>query len=179
MQWSKKDLSDPVGRLRRLLQHGKRWCHIYWRQTFDHKGFEVNAASVPVYLIEQIEREEATVEDVVCGLARMSSRQHTEDPYRLFPVFHGLWDEAVTYVLGVRQDVLRANAAADSALLKAEKGDWMSAFRAACVAYDIEEEHSGNAHYWHPFLYSIADVLVRLGHGRSYSDLRRRTKATA
>jgi hypothetical protein len=173
MHWTRQELDDPLDKLTRALQHGKRWCQVYWEQTFSHEGVSINAASVPTYLVQAIEREETRIEDVVCSLARASSREKTNDPYAVFGIYNALWDEAVTYVLGVRQDILRASSAGDAALIAVEDDRWMDAFKAACVAYDIEVEHAGDAKYWHPFLYNISDVLIRLGHARSYTDLRR------
>jgi hypothetical protein len=176
MRWSRREPEDPLERLARLLVHGKRWCQVYWRQVFSYDGVEVNAAAVPIYLVQQIERDQDTIDEIATGLARASSRAVSGDPERYRARYRPLWEEAVTYVVGVRQDILRANAAGEFALLAAQQGRWMDAFRAATIAYDLEVEHAQDSRYWHPFLYSLSHVLVRLGHAHSFSDLRRLAK---
>ncbi len=163
MYWNAKERADPIKRLKRLLIHGKRWCAIYWNENFKYENLQVNVALIPLYLIQQIEREELTVEDVTRVMTKSSTN------YRLYLA---LWEEAINYTLGVRQDILRANAAAEFAVQLANKSQWLNAFRAATIALDIEIEHSGEGKYWYPLVNCLSDVLIGLGHARNYYDLR-------
>lgn len=74
-----------------------------------------------------------------------------------------LWEEAVNYALGVRTDILRANAAADMAFTLWEQGRVLDAVYAANVARELENELAGFPRYWQPFF----TVLVQQAASRA------------
>lgn len=162
--------------LRWSVNYGRRWCGIYWKETFAYRGLSVNAASIPLYQLQLIEQGTLTLEDLAeCMTERsIEGSLFTEE---ILETYLELWDEAISYALGCRQDSLRAMAAGESALARVEKDQWMDGFWAAKQAYDLEYNLAGRSRFWHHLLYNVATQLIRLGHGRNEPALRPFQKA--
>lgn len=121
-------------------------------------------ARVPPYLLDQIERDATSVERVSRGLARQSLGDGPHTP-RDFEEYAGLWEEAVTYALGVREDARLAREYGLASLDAALKGAWFDAVEFAYEAVQQEATYVPHARFWLRFLYVLTDFLVASGHG--------------
>src|SRR4051812_21786609 len=104
MQRSSKEKTRILPLLRWSLNHGRRWCGIYWKEEFTFNHLVVNAASIPLYQLQLIEQGSFTIQD----LARMLSKRLIDEGSSNFNLYLALWDEAISFALGCRQDSLLA-----------------------------------------------------------------------
>jgi len=142
--------------LLRTRAHGRRWRAVYWPQIFTWEHRSVNVAQIPQQLLTLLEEGKTTIEQVVLSLATrfMPPTLPELQPYC------ELWEEAVHYALGVREDILRANAAADTAFSLWEQGKAVDAVYAANVARELENELAGFPRYWQPFFTAIVQAAA-------------------
>lgn len=117
---------------------GLRWQSIYWPMAFVHGSVAVLPVSVPLRSLQQVERGELPLDALVSLL--------TPDSRLL-----GLYEEAVTYALGVREDIRHAQRLVGVALESMQRGDWDDAVAAADAAAWLEREHAGVARHWRHF----------------------------
>ncbi len=164
-------LKGTQDQLRRGVSFGRRWISCYWKETFTHEGREVLVAEIPLNLLQRIECEDLTTDTLVDLMTSMTARRR-EMTVEDYEIFKGLWDEAVHYALGVRVDARRAWVYGEYSLVLAKRKEWMSAFKVAKQAFDLERALSGHARYWHRLLYMFANLLIGFGYGLKHPFLR-------
>jgi hypothetical protein len=152
-------------RLSGALYRGRCWTACYWRQDFEYDHEVATVAAIPAYLLRLVEAGKMSQAALV-GL--MAARATSQSPQ----ISNALWDEAVSFALGVREDARRAAACGDAAVAMAEEGRWMDAFHAARQAHLLEAQYVTKTRYWHSLLYTLARELVALGHGTHHPFLR-------
>lgn len=165
-----------LARVRWAVDHGAHWCGVYWKEEFAFGDRVVNAAAVPLYLLQLVETEALTL-DAVASL--MAGRSAGAPGTATFQLDRALWDEAVSFALGVRVDARRALVAAEAAYAWAAKGQWMEAYKAAEHAVTLEAHVARDTRYWHTLLYNLGQVLVDKGHVQPGPRLRPHAQTSA
>lgn len=177
MPCTSQEKARLLSSLRWSVNRGRRWCGIYWRQVFEFDGLTVNAAAIPLYQLQLIEQGTLSL-DLLAQCMTERSIDGCAFTAEIVEIYLELWDEAISYALGCRQDSLRALAAGEFALTRVERDEWMDGFWAAKQAYELEYNLSGRSRFWGHLLYNLATELIRLGYGRNQPALRPFAKET-
>lgn len=148
---------SPLVRARNAVSYGERWQGCYWRMAFRYDGREVLVASIPAYLLSELERGRTNMDRVCRNLARASlpNSGATEVEER---AYYDLWEEAVTYALGCREDARQAKIHGLAALKLIELHRWVDAFELVYKAFELENNY-GQGRFWGKLLYVAAEEL--------------------
>ncbi len=130
-------------------------------------------AEIPTVWLQRVEREEMTALHIV----KLMVEREGPGTDATKKVYTSLWDEAVSYALGVRKDARRACVYGEYALVLLAQNKGIEAFHVAKQAFDSERELAGQVCYWHRLLYMLATMLVRSGYDDQYPFLRSYTQA--